>query len=190
MVKESVCRALGYPVPASFKKTQPRFVGQMLDTYARKSNNLQVWNEELSPSRRYEILRVDEADQIARVKVVNGEDLAQLDITGTLTQKYQADTVNLVCALKAPQRVPGAPEAEPPFLRSTLESCEREMLRPSHRAISPARRDNVQFGRSSTGADRSGTATLRAASALSGTGPRGNARPQGIDPTPDKIAAP
>jgi hypothetical protein len=90
VVKENVCRALGYPVPPSFKKTQPRFVGQMFDTYAQKSNNLQVWNEELSPSRRYVILRVDEADQIARVKVVNGEELAQLDTTGTLTQKYQA----------------------------------------------------------------------------------------------------
>lgn len=90
VVKESVCRALGYPVPSSFKKTQPRFVGQMFDTYAQKSNNLQVWNEELSPTRRYVILRVDEADQIARVKVVNGEELAQLDTTGTLTQKYQA----------------------------------------------------------------------------------------------------
>lgn len=90
VVKENVCRALGYPIPASFKKTQPRFVGQMFDTYAQKSNNLQVWNEELSPTRRYVILRVDEADQIARVKVVNGEELAQLDTTGTLTQKYQA----------------------------------------------------------------------------------------------------
>ena len=90
VVKENVCRALGYPAPPSFKKTQPRFVGQMFDTYAQKSNNLQVWNEELSPSRRYVILRVDEADQIARVKVVNGEELAQLDTTGTLTQKYQA----------------------------------------------------------------------------------------------------
>lgn len=62
----------------------------MFDTYAQKSNNLQVWNEELSPSRRYVILRVDELDKIARVKVVNGEELAQLDTTGTLTQKYQA----------------------------------------------------------------------------------------------------
>ncbi|TCO69376.1 hypothetical protein EV655_1155 [Rhodovulum euryhalinum] len=93
VVKEHVCRALGYPVPPSFKKTQPRFVGQMFDTYAQKANNLQVWNEELSPSRRYVILRVDEADQVARVKVVNGEELAQLDTTGTLTQKYQARLV-------------------------------------------------------------------------------------------------
>lgn len=90
VVKENVCRALGYPVPPSFKKTQPRFLGQMFDTYAQKSNNLQVWNEELSPTRRYVILRVDEADQIAGVKVVNGEELARLDTTGTLTQKYQA----------------------------------------------------------------------------------------------------
>lgn len=90
VVKEHVCQALGYPVPKSFQKTQPRFVGQMFDTYAQKANNLQVWNEELSPTRRYVILRVDEADQIARVKVVNGEELAQLDTTGKLTQKYQA----------------------------------------------------------------------------------------------------
>ena len=75
--------------------------------------------------------------------------------------KPQADTINLVRALTALQRVPWPPEAEPPFLRSTLESCEREMLRPSRRAISSARRDNVQFRRSSTGADRSGAATLR-----------------------------
>lgn len=90
VMKEHVCRALGYPVPSSFKKTQPRFVGQMFDTYAQKSNNLQVWNEELSPTRRYVILRIDEEDRIALVKVVNGEELAQLDTTGTLTQKYQA----------------------------------------------------------------------------------------------------
>ena len=90
IMKEHVCRTLGYPVPPIFKKTQPRFVGQMFDTYAQKANNLQIWNEELSPTRRYVILRVDEADQIAQVKVVNGEELAQLDTTGTLTQKYQA----------------------------------------------------------------------------------------------------
>jgi hypothetical protein len=90
VTKEHVCRALGYPVPRSFKKTQPRFVGQLFDTYVQKSNNLQVWNEELSPTRRYAIIRVDDVDVICKVKVVTGEELAQLDTTGTLTQKYQA----------------------------------------------------------------------------------------------------
>jgi hypothetical protein len=90
ITKEHVCRALGYPVPKSFKKTQPRFPGQLFDTYVQKSNNLQVWNEELAPSRRYVIIRVDETDVITRVKVVTGDDLALLDTTGTLTQKYQA----------------------------------------------------------------------------------------------------
>lgn len=90
VVKEHVCRSLGYPVPASFKKTQPRFPGQMFDTYVQKSNNLQVWNEELSPTRRYAIIRVSEDDTITRVKVVTGDSLAELDTTGTLTQKYQA----------------------------------------------------------------------------------------------------
>jgi len=93
LVKQHVCRALGYPVPKSFKKIQPRFFGQMFDTYAQKANNLQVWNEELSPSRRYVILRLNDAGVITRVKVVNGEELAQLDTTGTLTQKYQARLV-------------------------------------------------------------------------------------------------
>lgn len=93
LVKEHVCRALGYPVPRSFKRVQPRFYGQMFDTYAQKANNLQVWNEELAPSRRYVIVRVSEDGFITRVKVVNGEELAQLDTTGTLTQKFQARLV-------------------------------------------------------------------------------------------------
>ena len=90
MVKEHVCRALGYPVPSSFKKTQPRFPGQYFDCYVQKSNNLQVWNEELSPTRRYVIIRVDPGDTIVKVKVVTGDALSLLDTTGTLTQKYQA----------------------------------------------------------------------------------------------------
>jgi hypothetical protein len=90
VVKELVCKSLGYPIPSNFKKTQPRFVGQAFDTYVQKSNNLQVWNEELSPTRRYVIIRVSDSDLITRVKVVTGEDLAVLDTTGTLTQKYQA----------------------------------------------------------------------------------------------------
>lgn len=93
VVKEQVCHVLGYPVPPSFKKTQPRFPGQFFDTYVQKSNNLQIWNEELTPTRRYAIVRVSTNDVIKRVKVVTGEDLALLDTTGTLTQKYQARLV-------------------------------------------------------------------------------------------------
>lgn len=89
-VKILVCRSLGYPVPGTFKKTQPRFPGQLFDTYIQKSNNLQVWNEELSPTRRYAIVRVSADDIIIRVKVVAGAALAKFDTTGTLTQKYQA----------------------------------------------------------------------------------------------------
>ncbi len=90
IVKAEVCKALGYPVPKSFKKTQPRFIGQQLDTYAQKSMNLQIWNEELSPTRRYAIIQISESDSILKVKVVNGQDLALLDTTGTITTKYQA----------------------------------------------------------------------------------------------------
>jgi hypothetical protein len=90
VVKESVCKVLGYPTPTSFRKTQPRFLGQMFDTYVQKSNNLQVWNEELAPTRRYVLIRVSDDDVIIKVKVVTGDSLALLDTTGTLTQKYQA----------------------------------------------------------------------------------------------------
>lgn len=89
-VKCHVCSALGYPTPNIFKKTQPRFFGQLLDIYIQKSNNLQVWNEELDPLRRYAIIQVSAEDIIINVKVVDGATLALLDTTGTLTQKYQA----------------------------------------------------------------------------------------------------
>lgn len=93
IVKSAVCEALGYPIPASFKKTQPRFFGQQLDIYTQKSLNLQIWNEELSPTRRYAIIQVLEDDTIGKVKVVNGQQLALLDRTGTITTKYQARLV-------------------------------------------------------------------------------------------------
>ena len=90
VVKESVCSVLGYPVPGSFRKTRPRFPGQRFDTYVQKSNNLQVWNEDLSPTRRYVLIRVSGHGRVVRVRVVTGDVLALLDTTGTLTQKYQA----------------------------------------------------------------------------------------------------
>jgi hypothetical protein len=90
VVKERVCQVLGYPIPLSFRKTQPRFMGQRFDTYVQKSNNLQIWNEELASTRRYVIIRVNRNDVIVKVKVVTGDTLALLDTTGTLTQKYQA----------------------------------------------------------------------------------------------------
>lgn len=89
-VKEHVCRALGYPIPSSFRRTQPRFPGQNFDVYVQKSNNLQIWNEELTPTRRYVIILVDPDSVIMNVRVVTGAALAALDTTGTVTQKYQA----------------------------------------------------------------------------------------------------
>lgn len=93
VVKQAVCSALGYPSPNSFKKTQPRFFGQQLDIYTQKSRNLQIWNEELSPTRRYAIIEISELDVVTRIRVVNGQELASLDTTGTITKKYQAGLV-------------------------------------------------------------------------------------------------
>lgn len=89
-LKEAVCTALGYPLPKSFKKVQPRFPGQNFDTYGQQANNLQVWNEELSPTRRYVIAQIQPDGHIGKIRVVAGDTLALLDTTGTLTQKYQA----------------------------------------------------------------------------------------------------
>lgn len=130
-VKSAVCGALGYPIPKSFRKTQPRFPGQCFDTYAQKANNLQVWNEELESLRRYVLLRIDEHDKVSMVRVVTGETLARLDTTRTLTQKYQAralfggipyelitqrDTTNLQrtgLTARAPQSFGPGPTAHP-----------------------------------------------------------------------------
>lgn len=90
VVKTEICKALGYPVPRSFMKTQPRFLGQNFDVYTQKSLNLQIWNEDIDPERRYVLIRVDEDDVIRRVKVLTGDQLAIYDNTGTLTTKYQA----------------------------------------------------------------------------------------------------
>jgi hypothetical protein len=90
IAKEHVCRVLGYPIPPSFPKTQPRFTGQRFDTYVQKSNSLQVWNEALSPTRRYVLIRPSPEGVIVKVRVVTGDMLAALDATGRLTQKYQA----------------------------------------------------------------------------------------------------
>ena len=90
VVKSEICKVLGYPVPSSFKKTQPRFVGQNFDTYIQETLNVQIWNEPVDPERRYVFLKVNDAKVISRVKVITGAELVKYDRTGTLTQKYQA----------------------------------------------------------------------------------------------------
>ena len=90
VLKSKICEILGYPVPSSFKRSKPRFPGQDFDTYVQKSNNLQIWNEEITPTRRYVIIRLGESSKVIGVRVVTGAVLAKLDTTGTLTRKYQA----------------------------------------------------------------------------------------------------
>lgn len=90
VVKQKICEVLGYPIPKSFQKTQPRFPCQNFDVYVQKSNNLQIWNEEVAADRRYVLIKVSQEDRVERVKVVRGDVIAKLDKTGTLTQKYQA----------------------------------------------------------------------------------------------------
>lgn len=121
VVKSKVCEALGYPIPSSFKKTQPRFPGQNFDTYVQKSSNLQIWNEEIAPTRRYVLIGVGADDAISRVRVVDGATLARLDTTGTLTQKYQARFV-------ATQEI-----------AELVSSLDTDRVRQSRRVAEPAR---------------------------------------------------
>lgn len=90
IVKEKICESLGFLVPKSFKKTQPRFPSQNFDVYTQQSNNLQIWNEEVEPARRYVLIQISDKHIIESVKVVNGSTISDLDTTGKLTQKYQA----------------------------------------------------------------------------------------------------
>jgi len=97
LAKSEVCRVLGYPVPKSFRKMkhQARFPGQNLDTYVQSADNLQIWNSEISPARRYVLIRPDADGIVRRIRVVSGADLAPLDRTGKLTRKFQARISNL-----------------------------------------------------------------------------------------------
>jgi len=90
VLKRRVCEALGYPVPETFRRTKPRFPAQNFDTYVQKANNVQIWNEEVSASRRYVLVRVDADQVVTKVRVVTGNVIALYDKTGTLTHKYQA----------------------------------------------------------------------------------------------------
>lgn len=94
VAKGLVCDALGYPVPSSFRKTQPRLPHPNLDTYVQKANNLQIWNEDVDGSRRYAVVTLNQEEVITNVFVIAGADLAQFDSTGTLTSKYQASRID------------------------------------------------------------------------------------------------
>ena len=95
IVKTKICEILGYSVPKSFKKTQPRFLSQNFDIYIQKRMNVQIWNEEIDPNRRYVFIQVNTDDIISGIRIINGDQLAELDKTGTLTTKYQATMPNL-----------------------------------------------------------------------------------------------
>ena len=90
VVKQELCMALGYPIPNSFKKTQPRFIGQNFDVYTQKGLNVQIWNEDIDNDRRYVFLRANDNDVITGVRVITGYQLVKFNHTGTLTQKFQA----------------------------------------------------------------------------------------------------
>ena len=95
VVKTLICEALGYKIPKSFKKTQPRFPGQNFDVYTQKSLNVQIWNEEVDANRRYIFIQINSDDIITAVKIITGEELVKYDNTGTLTKKYQATMTHL-----------------------------------------------------------------------------------------------
>lgn len=95
IVKSKICEALGYNIPKSFRKTQPRFPGQNFDVYTQKSLNVQIWNEDVDANRRYVFIQINEDDIITAVKIITGDKLSVFDRTCTLTHKYQATMIHL-----------------------------------------------------------------------------------------------
>lgn len=89
-VKARICEALGYQIPSAFKHESPQFPGQNFDVYTQKSRNVQIWNQSIDANRRYVFIGVDCNDTIRRVRIIDGQMLAQFDTTGRLTRKYQA----------------------------------------------------------------------------------------------------
>jgi hypothetical protein len=89
-LKGKVCEALGYPIPEAFRRGYPKLPGQDLDVYGQEKSNLQMWNEEIQPNRRYAILLINQEGVVANVRVLSGEQLRKYDSTGTQTSKFQA----------------------------------------------------------------------------------------------------
>jgi hypothetical protein len=106
IIKEKICLALDYDIPRTFSKTKPKFPCQNLDIYTQKSNNLQIWNDEIDKERRYAIIQINEIDIVIKVKLIRGEQLAKLDTTGTFTTKFQArifiEKNHNTCSLDSP----------------------------------------------------------------------------------------
>ena len=132
VAKEAVADALGYPVPSSFQKTQPRFPGQNLDISVQMADNLQIWNEEVDPDRRYALIRVLNDGTVTRVRVVTGEVIALWDRTGTLTSKYQAKRIDPSPGSKlvSPRDTENfmrtfAPSTVPAFMRAATSPTSR-----------------------------------------------------------------
>jgi hypothetical protein len=88
-VRQQVFAALGY-TPEGKSGDGALFGAQNADIYVQKANNLQVWNDKLDARRRYVVVVVDAADQVAGVRAFTGSTLAKWNSTGTLTAKYQA----------------------------------------------------------------------------------------------------
>jgi hypothetical protein len=97
LAKSEVCKVLGYPVPKAFRKMKPlaRFPGQNLEIVVQAANTMAIYNAEISPTRRFVLIRPDENGVIQRVRVVSGADIALLDRTGKLTRKFQARIADL-----------------------------------------------------------------------------------------------
>lgn len=93
-----VLNLLGYKKPSGLRteearRNKPKFKHQMMDIFAQKHNNLQVWNyipySEERSNCRYVIFKVDD-EKILGVIIKTGKELKDWDMTSTKTIKWQA----------------------------------------------------------------------------------------------------
>lgn len=139
VAKELVCKALGYPAPDQFRRTRPQFPGQQLDIYVQKTDNLQIWNDDIAPTRRYAIVRLNRSNVVDRVRVATGSTIAALDTTGTLTKKHQA---TLVVGNNRTELIPDADTSRlQPYLgtRHVRSNLRSPIAEPQAGAVMPIR---------------------------------------------------
>lgn len=84
------CEALGWPIPESFPRQEPRFPKENFDIFIQAANNLQLWNRLVNVGQRYVIAVLDRTDLVKSIKVLSGFDISDLATSDTKTKKLQA----------------------------------------------------------------------------------------------------
>ena len=96
-------------------------MGQDFNVHSQLANNVQPWNESISPTRRYVIVHLSPEKKVDKVRVISGERLDALDTKKTRTTKFQASFIKQENAVELLSRC----DTEPVSLILKLPSVGR-----------------------------------------------------------------